>query len=249
MSTADNLLTALALFTMEAPEWSVEGAAASLGVSGSTAYRYFSSLAKAGLLEQSTGGRYVLGPAVIALDRQLRLQDRLIRAADVTMRRLIKRNDGQGVTLLCRRFRQQVMCIHEVFENRPANAVSYERGRPMGLYRGAASLTILAHLPVKTLRELWARDWELMKDTLGASWEEARQTLKTIRKEGVLVTHAHLDPGVVGIAAPIFDPERKSVHAISLVVAEGSATSSELAGLQGLVQAAAREITGACKED
>lgn len=245
MSTADNLMAALSLYTMEAAEWSVESAAAKLGVSNSTAYRYFSSLTKAGFLEQSAGGRYVLGPAIIAYDRQLRLQDRLIRAADPVMRRLIRRNGGEGVALLCRRFHQQVMCVHEVFEHRPANAVSYERGRPMGLYRGAASLIILAHLPPKTLRKLWTHDASLMADTLGGSWEGMRQTLKKIRKAGVYVSHAHLDPEVVGISAPVFDPDRHSVHSISLVVPEDFASSGHIAGLEALVQAAAREINGA----
>jgi len=161
------------------------------------------------------------------------------------MRRLIKRRDGAGVALLCRRFRQQVMCIHEVFEHRPPNAVSYERGRPMGAYRGAASLIILAHLPPRSLRNLWASNAALMADTLGNSWEEVRQSLRQIRRDGVIVTYAHLDPGVVGISAPIFDPGRKSVHSVSLVVDEGSFNPRELASLQGLVKAAAMEITGA----
>lgn len=241
MSTADNLMTALALFTMEEPEWSVESAAARLGVSSSTAYRYFSSLTKAGLIEP-TGGRYVLGPAIIAYDRQLRLQDPLIRAADPVMRRLIRRNDGAGVVLLCRGFRQQVMCVHEVFEHRPAGAVSYERGRPMGLYRGAASLMILAHQPARILRKLWASDAAAMADTLGPSLEAVRETLKRIRKAGVCVTHAHLDQGVIGISAPVFDPDRNAVHSISIVVSGDSVSPGEIAGLEALVIAAAREI-------
>lgn len=241
MSTADNLMAALALFTIEAGEWSADAAAEALGVSSSTAYRYFSSLTKAGLLEQSSGGRYVLGPAIIAYDRQLRIQDRLIRAADPAMRRLIRRNDGQGAALLCRGFRQQVMCVHEVFEHRPAGAVSYERGRPMGYYRGAASLVILAHMPPRTLRKLWADDAPRMAETLGRDWAEVRQTLRRIRRAGVLATRAHLDPGVIGISAPVFDADREAIHSVSLVVAADTAPA-DLAGLEALVQAAAREI-------
>ena len=147
MSTADKLLGALSLFTFEKPEWTVEAATDALGVSGSTAYRYFSSLTKAGLLDPISNGRYILGPAIIAYDRQLRHWDPLIKVAHPALEKLVQRNSGEGIGLLCRRFRQQVMCVHQYNETQPDQAVSYERGRPMGMYRGAASLVILAHLP------------------------------------------------------------------------------------------------------
>ena len=81
MSSTEKLLNALALFTFDAPEWTVEAAAKALDVSGSTAYRYFSSLTKAGFLDPISGGRYVLGPAIIAYDRQIRHQDPLLRVS------------------------------------------------------------------------------------------------------------------------------------------------------------------------
>ena len=243
MSTADKLLAVLPLFTMERREWTVEAAAEALDVSGSTAYRYFNSLYRAGLLDPTSGGRYILGPAVMAYDRQLRLQDPLLQVARPVMTRLVKRNGGDGVALLCRRFRQQVMCVHQAFEHKPAHAVSYERGRPMGLLRGSASLVILANLPVRTLRALWREEAEEIGAIgLGDDWEAFRASLKKIRTAGVWVTHGQLDKGMIGVAAPIWQADRQIVGSIGIAVPESSTTPEEVAGTSALVQAAAREI-------
>jgi DNA-binding IclR family transcriptional regulator len=80
-TTSDRVLGVLALFTHERSEWSVEDAAEALEVPVSTAYRYFKSLSSAELLIPYWPGRYVLGPAVIELDRMMRLRDPLINAA------------------------------------------------------------------------------------------------------------------------------------------------------------------------
>lgn len=243
MSTADKLLAVLPLFTLERPEWTIEAAAEALDVSGSTAYRYFNSLCKAGLIDPIAAGRYVLGPAIIAYDRQLRLHDPMLQVARPVLARLVKRNGGDGVALLCRRFRLQVMCVHQAFEHKPAHAVSYERGRPMGLFRGAASVVILANLPVKTLRSLWTDNQAVIGEAgLGGSWEEFRGSLRKIRVAGVLVTHGQLDKGMIGISAPIWHADRQVVGSVSIVVPETSATPGEIAGTAALVQAAAREI-------
>ena len=249
MSTADKLLAVLPLFTMDRREWTVEAAAEALDVSGSTAYRYFNSLYRAGLLDPTSGGRYILGPAVMAYDRQLRLQDPLLQVARPVMTRLVKRNGGDGVALLCRRFRQQVMCVHQAFEHKPAHAVSYERGRPMGLLRGAASLVILANLPVRTLRALWREEAaDIAAAGLGADWDAFRASLKKIRTAGVWVSHGQLDKGMVGVAAPIWQADRQIVGSIGIVVPEASTSAEEVAGTSALVQAAAREIDASLVE-
>jgi DNA-binding IclR family transcriptional regulator len=243
MSTADKLLNALALFTFEAPEWTVEAAAEALSVSGSTAYRYFSSLTKAGLLDSTSNGRYMLGPAIIAYDRQLRHWDPLTKIARPALEKLVQRNGGEGIGLLCRRFRQQVMCVYQYHERQPDKAVSYERGRPMGMYRGAASLVILAHLPGRTRRALYVADpLGIAEAGLGRSWEEFRATLRTIKNEDVWVTRGQLDQGMIGISAPIFHAEKEVAGSVSIVLTDESVDDSEVAGAAALVQAAAREI-------
>ena len=133
MTTADKVLSVLALFTLERPEWTVEEAATELQLPISTAYRYFRSLSVAGLIVGFTLGRYVLGPAVTQFDRQMRLHDPLITKAQPVMKRLARLAPDHGVVLLCRLYRDQVMCVHQESVERPDFAISYERGRPMPL--------------------------------------------------------------------------------------------------------------------
>lgn len=249
MNTADKVLSALSLFTLEKPEWTVEAAAEALDVSASTVYRYFRSLMKFGLVEPTTNGRYVLGPTIIAFDWQLRRQDPLIRTAGPVMKRLVRRNGGEGVALLCRRFRQQVMCVHQAFEHTPDFAVSYERGRPMGLYRGASSLIILANLPSRTIRRLWSDDAAgLNAAGLGSSLKELREGLRKIRTAGTCVTRGHLDKGMIGLAAAIWEPGNQIAGSVGIVMREALLSAGSIAGTSALVMAAAHEVNVGMKE-
>lgn len=248
VSTADKLLAVLPLFTLQRPDWSADEAAEILDVSTSTAYRYFSALSRAGLLESAGEGRYTLGPSIIAYDRQLRLLDPLLSIADNVLTRLVSRNNGEGVGLLCRRFRQQIMCVHQVFDHLPGAAVSYERGRPMGLYRGAASLIVLAHLPNRTLKDLWKTDYlEIQAAGLAQSWEELKSVLKAIRSRESHVTYGQLDPGLVGISAPLWSASGQILGSASIVVSKDAVNEGSLADLCALVEAAAREINVSLK--
>jgi DNA-binding IclR family transcriptional regulator len=222
----------------------VDDAADMLDISRRTSYRYFSSLCGAGLLDPTFGGQYTLGPAIIAYDRQLRLQDPLLQVARPVMERLVARNRGEGIALLCRRFRQEVMCVDQVFMNKLDLAVGYERGRPMGLFRGAASLVILANLPWRTLRRVWLDSGgEMAAAGRGDTWEDVRNSLKEIRAAGVSVTYGEVDEGVVGIASAIWHADQRLAGSVGLVISAFSGSSTEVARISALVDAAGREIS------
>src|SRR5258707_14386601 len=80
-SSGDRLLMALALFTIERPQWTVEAAAEQLGVSATTAYRYFKQLTGTGLISPVAGAGYTLGPAIIQMERQFQYTDSMLMAA------------------------------------------------------------------------------------------------------------------------------------------------------------------------
>src|SRR5262245_25246630 len=89
-SSGDRLLAVLALFTIERPEWTVDATAEALGVSATTAYRYFKRLTKAGLITPISGANYALGPAIIQMDRQIQICDPMLNAARGVMVDLIQ---------------------------------------------------------------------------------------------------------------------------------------------------------------
>jgi len=121
--------------------------------------------------------------------------------------------------------------------------VSYERGRLMPLYRGATSKIILAHLPTRTLKSLFAHDAaDIATAGLGGSWDEFRQRLAAVRRLGYNVSRGEIDPGRVGIAAPIFDKDRAVLGSLSLALPAVRADDTLIARLASLTVAGARTI-------
>jgi DNA-binding IclR family transcriptional regulator len=239
MTSADRLLDVLKLFSAGEPIWTVERAAPLLGVSLSTAYRYFRSLVKAGLLDPlGEGGTYVLGPAVLGLDRTIRLSDPMLQAARPTMQWLAREVGGSGVILLCRLFQGQVMCIHQERAAGLERDVSYERGLPLPMFRGAASKVILAHLPPRQLKRIFER---YAKVHGAESWKSLKENLRAIRRTGLCISHGELDPGTTGLGAPLFSPRRQVLGSIAVAWHE-AADEALVARLGGLLQQAAQEI-------
>src|SRR3984893_1412385 len=102
----------------------------------------------------------------------------MLNAAGAGMVDLIQYAAEGSIVLLCRLFHDRVMCVHQVMGRGPQEPVSYERGRLMPLYRGATSKIILAHLPPRTLKALFAHHGgEIVDAGLGTSWEEFRRGL------------------------------------------------------------------------
>jgi DNA-binding IclR family transcriptional regulator len=241
-SSGDRMLAVLGLFSVEQPEWTVEAAAAALAVSPTTAYRYVKRLTNVGLLSPVLRGTYVLGPAIVQMDRQLQHCDPMLRAARPVMIDLIQYAAEGSVLLLCRLFHDRVMCMHQVMGRGPQEPVTYERGRLIPLFRGATSKIILANLPARTLKQLFAQNAPAIAEAgLGQTWDGFRKVLAGLRRDGIAVTHADLDPGRIGIAAPIFDGQAV-LGSLSFVLPEERTDDNLVGRLASLTQAGAREI-------
>src|SRR5499426_2986834 len=242
-SSGDRLLMALALFTIERPQWTVEEAAEQLGVSAQTAYRYFKQLTGTGLITPVAGAGYTLGPAIIQMDRQIQATDPMLIAARAVMVDLIQHATEGSTVLLCRLFHDRVMCMHQVMGRGPQSPVSYERGRLMPLYRGATAKIILAHLPTRTLKSLYAHDAaEITAAGFGKNFDDFRNALAVLRRAGVCVTRGEIDYGRVGIGAPIFDREHAVLGSLSFALHEARADDALIERLKPLTAEGAREI-------
>jgi len=249
-SSGDRLLSVLGLFTVEQPQWTVDDAAKQLGVSGPTAYRYFKRLTGAGLISPVSGASYTLGPAIIQMDRQIQVSDPMLRAARGVMHALIPRAGDGSALLLCRLFHDRVMCVHQVLGRGPQEPVSYERGRLMPLFRGATSKIILAHLPARTLKSMFEQNAaEIAQAGFGKSWDELRSSLAAIRRAGVAVTLGEIDPGRVGVGAPLFDRDRNILGSLSFALTAGRADNTLIGRLTPLLIAGAREIERLMNEE
>lgn len=135
------------------------------------------------------------------------------------------------------------MCVHREPATLPEGGISYERGRPMPMFRGASSKIIFANLPWRTVRWFVERyPTDIRAAGLGSDWETIKANLRHIRREGVLVTHGEVDSGRVGIAAPVFGPAGNVIGSVGMAIPEAEGTTECIANISALVQAAAREI-------
>lgn len=242
-SSAEKVLGVLALYTADRPVWSPERAAKRLSVSLATSYRYFNTLVAAGLLEKLQRNRYVLGPAIIELDRQVREADPVLRQARPVMERLLKRVREPAAVLLCRYYRGMVMCIHQETNKTGEPVSSYERGARRPMFRGSTSKVILAHLPARTIANLWQdHRREIGAAGLGESFEDFKANLRALRREPTYIAMGEVDPGRLGISAPLFDANRRIAGSLSLVLLSPRMGERAIARLRTNVFAAARDI-------
>jgi hypothetical protein len=242
MAGTNRMLRILGLFDLErpfiTPEWLVE----KLGVSRASVYRDLGQLAAAGMLERVADRGYVLGPLVVELDRQIRMADPLIEAAEELLNRLAK--ETSGTVLLCRYHGNKVLCIHQVNGRNPALSVSYQRGRAMPLYRGATSKIILAHLPQRQLKQLWtAERAALVAAGLPNDFTWLEKALDVIRELGYCFTQGEVDPEAAGFAVPLRDGEHL-LGSLSVVIPAASINATMRRTTLAKLQSAAGRIEG-----
>ncbi|HTI66625.1 MAG TPA: IclR family transcriptional regulator C-terminal domain-containing protein [Caulobacteraceae bacterium] len=173
-----------------------------LPLTRSTLYRYVRVLTDFGLLAPTGGGGYALGPRIIELDYNIRARDPLILASHPLMLELTQATPG--IALLLRRYRDKVLCVHQV-HGAVGFVSTYERGRARSLLRGAASRVILANMPTQKVSALYAADPAGFAEAgLGDTLRAVRAGLRAIRQRGWDSSQGQFKPGVTGIAAPIF---------------------------------------------
>ena len=238
----DRSLSVLKLFTLDRPAWTVEAISKALEVSISTAYRYILALEDVGLVTTASAGLYILGPAIIQLDRQLQLTDPLLQSARDVMERIATFGPDGSVVLLCRAFGDTVLCMHQVHARGPHQVISYQRGKPMPMFRGATSRIILANQPSRRLRKFYDEHAQALHDSGdGDDWQAFRTNMSKLRKAGHAISFGEVDPGRIGIATALLDESRAPIGSLSYVIS-ASTDHSMVPMLASVLSAAAREV-------
>lgn len=242
MSRTLKVLQLLRLFDEQHPVLRAADIAQRLRISQATAYRCIDDLEAAGLLECIGTGLYGLGPAIVEMDRQIRIADPLIEAASDVARSLSDRT--RGTVLLCRLHGLKVICVHSVAGTAAPRVIGYERGRAMPLYRGAPSRAILAHLPAHTLQRAIDEDADALRR---AGWptslDELQRRLEASRAQGVQVSVAEVDDQAHGWAVPLFLGQQL-IGSLSVVREHSGTAPAEHARIGDLLRRAALRIEG-----
>lgn len=240
MSSLDKMLAILDLFDQARTGVQLDDVMRVTQGSRATAYRYLQALAKAGLVAPATGGSHVLGPRIVELDRLVQMTDPLLTSAARPMRDLAEALHAN--VLLCSYYGNKVLCVDLLWPDRSVDQ-AYERGRPMPMFRGAMAKTILAHLTPYHLRNIMA--WhgpEIRSAGLGEDWEAFRSNMARLRRAGVVVTRGEVVPNLVGIGAPLFDPEGRVLGSLVLAIAEARYDAADTDALASQLAGAARRI-------
>lgn len=241
------MLGLLDLFTPSAPVRPVNDLVNYLGTSRSTSYRYIKALHSAGLIEAVANGRYVLGPRIVAFDRQIRMSDPLYKGGAHVLRRLVE-STGHSA-LLCALYSDSVMCIREeLAAGAPPNLFSRGQRRP--LFSGAASKIILPYLPPHQLRSIFQHHQRTIALAgLGTDWQSFRDCLAEIRKAGFFVSHGEFNPGVFGISAPVFNVDELVVGSIGIAGSEDNLDRKRLSEYCDAVVNAASQLSDILAND
>jgi DNA-binding IclR family transcriptional regulator len=240
----EQLSAVLELFTAQRGLVSVDDIIEALDLTRSTGYRTVRALAESGLIDRVSDDGYVLGPRILELYRQLQTGNPLLAVARPVMMALAAESAKGTAVLLCRSYRDQVMCLHQEMTYGPQEPVSYQVGRPMPLYAGSSSLVVLAAMPRPRLQRLYERDAALIaKAGLAKSSEEFFRTLKDIRKAGSRVSHGEVDKGRIGISAPFVQGDLGIIGCLSIVLSEAHASVMEISRARLQVVAAAEDVS------
>ena len=242
-NSLERMIGILDLFEGNAFRWTVEQLHDRLGFTRSTLYRYLKVLTDAELLTSLPDVGYSLGPRIIELDYNIRRQDPLILASRPVMSELVQ--EVPGIALLCRRYRDKVLCVHQE-QSTAAIHSTYERGRARPLLRGAASRIILAHLPTPKIKRLFEEQpAEFAAAGLGGTPSEVSAVLKGIRQTGWDQTTGQVTPGIVGIAAAIFDSRNNVVGSLSISIPQKGVDAQRIRRSADRVTFCARIVTKA----
>lgn len=220
-TSIDRAFDILDLLDEQHPSISPDEVGESLGLTRSTTYRYLKVLCGAGLLMQLARGSYSLGPRVVELERKIQISDPLLAGG----RRIMPAHADavpDSVLLLCGLWGERVLCLHQENSRRESATpltIMRARGLPFSLFKGAASLAILAHLPLARTKSLFLRHGpEIAAGDLGATWPDFRKRLQAIRKTGYCVTTGTFDTGLTAVAAPVLNGESAVIGSITRVL-------------------------------
>ena len=243
MNGSNRLLGILQLFENHRSVWTVDEISQALGMSMSTAYRHVRDLVKAGFVDPVTGAGYSLGPGFIRYDRILRQSDPLIHIGGPVMTALLNQTSQAATVVLCRRFKDCVMCVHEVRGEKSSGQISYERGVAMPMFLGATSKVILAHLSDRMLRGIYlANENSIRQASPTQDWSKFKSELREIRRAGFALTESEVAVGRVGLAAPI-TRNNQVTASVSLIIDINGWDKKKVAKFAPQVMGAAERIS------
>jgi IclR family transcriptional regulator, KDG regulon repressor len=191
-----------------------------LEMNKSTSHRLLLTLQKEGLVEfDELTQKYRMTLGILQLINKIPQKSNLISASLPYMeelRDLTKETVALHIRVL--NYRLVVAKVESNLELRWSPLI----GKPYPLYQGAASKVISAFLPQKAFTELL----ESLPDEI--TDEEYVCQIEGVKKQKYSISYGEIEPGGIGIAAPIFNHLNEFVGAISVYAIESRTTQEKV---------------------
>ena len=241
MSSLSSTLAVLSLFSADDPVWTAERIIERLGYTRPTGYRYVRELVSSGFMVRVAAASYALGPRIIELDYQIRQSDPLLKAGLPVIQDLVAVS-GCEVNLIGL-YGERIVTTYQQhgIERLP---LSFGRGRPLPLFRGAGSKIIVANFHRVKLRRLYAgHGTQVEAAGLGADWDAFKATMAGLRRAGVALSQGELDAAFAGVAAPVFTADGEILGSVIMALSRQRLAMTDLERLKGLAKSAGQRIS------
>lgn len=221
------VLAILNCFTADDGELTLAELVARTGVPKPSVHRIAGELVEADLLERTSGG-YRLGVGLFELGLRARAQRGLLEIATPFMQDVYVRT-GEVVNLGVLDG-DQVGYVAKIGGHRQVRVPTRAGGR-MPLHCTGLGKALLAHADPAVLDRVLAAPLERLTPRTVTAPGLLRRQLRRVVSTGVAFEHEEAVNGVVCVAAPILDAERRAVAAISLTGPSSRFRPEQHAGL------------------
>ena len=226
-------LQILETFAEPRPELAIPEIARRVALHRSTVHRFVVTLESAGWLRKLPGTeKYTLGMKVLTLGR---IADQGISSCQA-VRPLLEDLAGKtGETaILSMSDDVAAVCVDKI-ESSQRLKISSEIGQHFPLHAGATGLAVLMGMPEDRVRSfLFRQPLPAFTSKTETDPEKIFERYRVLKEAGFVVSTGAVDPGVTGIAAPLFFPNENSYGSVGITMPEHRA-SGEL--LQRMVRA------------
>ena len=208
-------LDILALFDRNRPEWAEHEVARTLDLPTSTAHRLLVSLTSRGYVVRTTGGRYRLGPAAIALGRRAGDQ-----AVVPTLRTAIERlaaETGETAFIGVRNPSGDGLLILDRIESEHRLRIALDVGHVLPLHAGAASKALLAHLTPAEIERIVAGPLPRVAPATITDRDLLMRDLEGVRRCGHARSREEATAGSWAIASPVLGADGEAQAVLGMV--------------------------------
>lgn len=231
----------LKAFSDAQPEWGLSDLAQVTKLNKTTAFRLLAALEAEGLVMRNPlSGGYRLGIELVALGG-CAMRSNPLRAMSRPLLETLAQECDEAATLEVLAG-SQMLIVDEVSSRHPMG-MSQDVGSRLPAHATATGKVLLAQQDPDSLAGVLRLPLAALTEATVVDLTCLRTQLAEIRRQGYAVTTGELEPGLVAVAAPVYDRERQVAAAISIGGSNLRLTPERLPEITALVQMTARQIS------